>query len=83
MFQILAPEENEDAHVLEEDGIEPYTNRLCYQLERRLLRFTTKAPVAMFTFLTLRRIEVQNIIMVIEGVRYQMPQDEILKMLIL
>ena len=27
----------------EEDGIEPYTHRLCYQLEKRLLRFTDKS----------------------------------------
>lgn len=67
----------------EEDGIEPYTHRLCYQLEKRLLRFTTNAPVAMYTFLALREIEVQNIVTVIEGVRYQVPQEEILKMLIL
>lgn len=83
MFHILSEGSEESEQIPEEDGIEPYTNRLCYQLERKLLRFTTKAPVAMYTFLTLRRIEVQNIITVIEGVRYQMPQGEILKMLIL
>ncbi|MGI5856524.1 MAG: V0D/AC39 family V-type ATPase subunit [Candidatus Merdivicinus sp.] len=67
----------------EEDGIEPYTHLLCYRLEKRLLRFTTNAPVAMYTFLALREIEVANIVTVIEGVRYQIPQEEILKMLIL
>lgn len=67
----------------EEDGIEPYTHQICYRLDRRLLRFTTSAPVAMYTFLALREIEVSNIITVIEGVRYQIPQEEILKMLIL
>ena len=73
----------EDRQWPEEDGIEPYTRQLCYRLERRLLRFTTSAPVAMYTFLALREIEVSNIITVIEGVRYQIPQEEILKMLIL
>ena len=83
MYRVLAPDADDKDQVPEEDGIEPYTSRLRYRLERRMLRFTTKAPVAMYTFLSLRRIEVQNIITVIEGVRYHMPQEEIMKMLIL
>lgn len=67
----------------EEDGVEPYTRRYCARLERRALRFATSAPVAMYTFFTLRRVEVENIITVIEGVRYHLPQEEIMKMLIL
>ena len=74
---------HEHPPVTQEDGIESYLHQFCYHLERRLLRFTTQAPVAMYTFITLRRIEVENIITVIEGVRYHMPQEEILKLLIL
>ena len=81
MCKILLPGEN--APVSQEDGIESYLRRFCYRLERRLLRFTTQAPVAMYTFIALRRIEVNNIITVIEGVRYHVPQEEILKLLIL
>ena len=80
MCRILAPEAGD---MEEEDGIEPYVSRYMARFERRLLRFTTSAPVAMYTFLTLRRMEVRNIITVIEGVRYQLPQEEILGMLIL
>ena len=80
MCRALTPD---GGNVSEEDGIELFINRNMAHLEQKQLRFTTSAPVAMYTFLTLRRIEVQNIITVIEGVRYQLPQEEILAMLIL
>ncbi|MGI5893127.1 MAG: V0D/AC39 family V-type ATPase subunit [Candidatus Merdivicinus sp.] len=83
MCAVLRMSADEKSRISPADGIEPYTHRLCARLEGRLLRFTTSAPVAMYTFFTLRRIEVENIITVIEGVRYRLPQEEIMQMLIL
>ena len=66
-----------------EGFMEFYTHSYCYHIYKRQLHGTTKAAVAMYAFIALRNIEVQNIITVIEGVRYGQPQDEILSLLIL
>ena len=67
---------------LPEGFIELMTHSYRYRFDQKKLRFATNAPVAMYTFLTLRDIEVENDITVIEGVRYQIPQEEILHLLI-
>lgn len=63
--------------------IEDYTKRLRYLISRQLLRFSTNATVVFFSFMTLTRIEIENITTVIEGIRYQNPSSEIQKLLIL
>ena len=83
MWQILASKAKTGDPPDEMEGIEQYTHQSCYRMEQKLLRFTTEPPVAMYVFLTLRRMEVENIITVIEGVRYRLPQEEILSMLII
>lgn len=62
--------------------IELLTHRYRFRFGKKKLRFATDAPVAMYAFLALRSMEVQNIITIIEGVRYQIPQAEILGLLI-
>ncbi len=66
-----------------EGFMEFYTHSYCYHIYKRQLHGTTKAPVAMYAFIALRNIEVQNVITVIEGVRYGQPQQEILSLLIM
>lgn len=63
--------------------IEDYTKRLRYLISRKMLRFSTNATVVFFSFMTLTRIEIDNITTVIEGIRYQNPSSEIQKLLIL
>ncbi|MEG2597705.1 MAG: V-type ATPase subunit, partial [Oscillospiraceae bacterium] len=58
-----------------EGFVELVTHSFCYDVYKKRMHFTTQAPVAMYTFLALRNIEVQNIITVIEGVRYGQPQN--------
>lgn len=65
-----------------EDFIELQTHSWRYRFDQRSLRFSTDAPVCMYAFLALRDLEVENIITVIEGVRYQLPQEEVLSLLI-
>lgn len=71
-----------EAEVPDDGFVELLTHRYRYRFEKKKLRFATDAPVAMYAFSALRSIEVQNIITVIEGVRYQIPQAEILSLLI-
>lgn len=66
------------------DGyIERHTRKYLADYGEKQLRFTTKAPVAMYAFILLREVEVGNIITIIEGIRYRLPQQEIEQLLIL
>ncbi|WZU00548.1 V-type ATPase subunit [Erysipelothrix sp. D19-032] len=44
-------------------------------------RFTTNTNLTMLSYMTLLSFEIDNIIDVIEGVRYQMNSEEIMKLL--
>ena len=46
------------------------------------IRFSVNPPVVMLSYIFLTEIELSNIINIIEGVRYQLPPNEILKMLV-
>lgn len=63
--------------------IEDYTKRLKYILTRKMMRATTKAPITFYALMTLLQIEVDNIIVIIEGIRYKDEESEIQKLLIL
>jgi V/A-type H+-transporting ATPase subunit C len=49
----------------------------------KTFRFSTKPMVIVLTYMFLLEIEVQNIINIIEGIRYQIPAEEIRKLLII
>ena len=63
--------------------VEDYTNRISYLYNKQLLRFSVNAPCVLYTFMVLSRVEIGNIISVIEGIRYDVPTAEIQKLLIL
>lgn len=50
---------------------------------RKMFRFSTQPAVILFSFLTLLEFEMTNIINIIEGIRYELPPDEIYKLLII
>lgn len=56
-----------------------------YQLSqcRKSFDFSTDPAVKLVSFLTLREIEMNNVLTIIEGVRYHVPPDEITKLLVL
>lgn len=62
--------------------IEYDCDRIRYHLAQRYMRFSSKAPLVYSVYLILLEIEVQNIINIIEGVRYGVPPENIEKMLI-
>lgn len=65
------------------DHVEGYTKRLKFKLNRKMMRFTSNAPISFFTLMSLTQIEIENITTIIEGVRYNVDKTEIEKLLIL
>lgn len=63
-------------------NIDGFKKQHLYELCRRRIRMTTSPAVAMQCYITLTRNEISNIITCIEGVRYAMPPEAILELLI-
>lgn len=62
--------------------IENSCNRIIYELARKLIRFSDDSTVVYMTYDLLDKAEVENIINIIEGVRYQVPVNKIQNLLI-
>lgn len=62
--------------------IEYDCEEICYHLAKRYMRFSNDAPLIFMVYLTILEIEVNNIINIIEGVRYKVSSENIEKMLI-
>jgi V/A-type H+-transporting ATPase subunit C len=62
--------------------IEKYGQQANYEYHKKLLRFSSNSPSLVVSFMQLERIELNNIINIIEGIRYAMPASEISKLLI-
>lgn len=62
--------------------IEYYAERVKYNLSRRYMRFSTHAPMVFTTFYIMQKLEIENLINIIEGVRYGVASESIEKMLI-
>lgn len=61
-----------------------YANRaMAAQDNRKRLAFTVSPAAAFLAFLSLRQLELRNLVNTIEGVRYQLPPEEIRSLLIL
>lgn len=63
--------------------IEYAQNQIKYRLNRRFLRFASDAPTAFTAYMVLSELEIQNLVTIIEAVRYHIPHGEIEKMLVL
>lgn len=63
--------------------IENYTDRLRYRISRKYLHFSTSASVVFLAYFTLSQLELNNIVSIIEGIRYQESAEDIRKLLIL
>ena len=62
--------------------IEHTTKMINYNLNHKHLLFSSDADLVLLTYLSLMGIEIQNIVDIIEGVRYHIPAEQIKKMLI-
>lgn len=62
--------------------IEYYAGRIRYELARKFMYFAQEVPKVYQSFITLSEIEVENLTNIIEGVRYQIDENEIKQMII-
>lgn len=64
------------------DFIDKYAQQVSYQYHKHLFTFATAAPVVVTCYLNLKEIEINNIIHIIEGIRYGLAPAEIGKLLV-
>ena len=62
--------------------IEYQTDAIMFDLNKRLMRFSTNPNIILVSYLSLLEIEIRNIIDIIEGIRYKVENDKIAKLLI-
>ncbi len=62
--------------------IEYYTGTLRYNIAKRLLYFSTEVPVIYEAFIIISEFELENLTNIIEGIRYQIGENEMKQMLI-
>jgi len=62
--------------------VENYAQQIMFQYHKKLFVFTRSAPVAIVSFLQFKEIEINNIIHIIEGIRYRLAPSEISKLLV-
>lgn len=73
-------------HLLEKicpfQTIDEMNKRIAFLYAKKNMRFSTHATVVLTCYVILKEVELQNIIIIIEGKRYGLPTPEISKMLI-
>lgn len=62
--------------------IEHAMDRVQFETNKRILRFAQNPDITLVAYLTLLEIEIQNVIDIIEGVRYRVDRERIAKLLI-
>ncbi len=62
--------------------IERETHRVIYDTFKKLIIFSTDAPIVFYSLFKIFDIEVENLTNIIEGIRYGIPPDEIERLLI-
>ena len=62
--------------------VEYYAGKIKYDLARKFMYFSTDVPKVYMAFVTMSEIEIENITNIIEGIRYQVDENEIKQILI-
>lgn len=62
--------------------VEKYAQQIMYEYHKHLFSFTDSAPVAVTSYLMLKKTEISNMIHIIEGIRYGLAPAEIGKLLV-
>lgn len=63
------------------NSIETYLNMIRYQIFKHHIRFATNTNLTLMAYLELVQYEIDNVIDIVEGVRYEMKPEEILKLI--
>ncbi len=83
---VLKALENSKYQIFSDDQdyvfIEYYAEKIQYNLAKRYMHFSIETPLIFTSFVTLQQTEVQNLTNIIEGIRYDIPKNDIEKMLI-
>lgn len=64
------------------DLVDKYSSQIMWSYHKNLIAFSTSAPVAVVSYLNLKDIEIENIVNIIEGIRYGIAPATISKLLI-
>lgn len=64
------------------DFLEKYGQEIIFNYHRKFLVYSNSAPTIVVSYIHLKRVELNNIIHIIEGIRYGLPPSEISKLLI-
>lgn len=64
------------------DYIEYHVDKIHFNLNKHLLRFTSNPELILVSYMNMLEIEIQNLIDIIEGIRYKVENDKISKLLI-
>lgn len=59
--------------------IEYYAEKIKYHLAKRYMNFSSSAPLVYMTYIILHQIEIMNLVNIIEGIRYGMNEEKIMK----
>ncbi|MFH0766627.1 MAG: V-type ATPase subunit [Bacillota bacterium] len=62
--------------------VEYYAGRIRYDLAKKFMYFSTSVPKVYLAFVTLSDFEIENLTNIIEGIRYQIDEQEIKQILI-
>lgn len=62
--------------------IEDAAKHIIYDYTQKLIRMSTHPQVTMMAYVTLSELELENIVNIIEGVRYRLPPQEIKELLV-
>lgn len=62
--------------------VEYYAGKIRYDLAKKYMYFSMEVPKVFLAFVTLSEIEIENLTNVIEGIRYEVDENEIKQMLI-
>lgn len=62
--------------------IEKLTDRITYHISRQYIHTSTHSSAVFYAFHTLSQLELTNVINIIEGIRYQISQDEIQNLIV-
>ena len=67
----------------QEQNIEYFVSNILFKVLSRKMRQSQKPDVILFSYMHLLELEIQNIVDVVEGARYQLPSAEVIELLII
>jgi V/A-type H+-transporting ATPase subunit C len=67
--------------ILDYTYVDSFVNRAAYRISKKYIRFSTFPSVVMLSYIFLLETETEDVVKIIEGVRYKLPPEEILSLI--